>query len=647
MSHTRYTTGTLSYTKPALFVLFAWLLWGDFCFMMMETVVPAVVPLKLNALQAPNWVIGLILTTAPGFLNMTLCPWVSFKSDRFRSRWGRRIPFILFTLPFLCASLVLLGLSENIATWLHAAVGPLTGVSPATLTIGLIAIFMFAFKFFDMFVGSVFHCLFNDTVPVEFMGRFMGLFRIVSTAAGALFNVFIFKYSDTHMREIFIGAALLYLIGVGWMCLRVKEGEYPPVQGEVERSGLLGDVKTYGKESFSHRLYLQSYLTQAFSVMAAGSGVFLVFFYREMGLSLEQIGWLAGLGGVAGMVATLLAASFVDRWHPLRIMTYLALFTAVTGFVNWVWIPVTLPGQLFFWLGIGTTVTAAFSGALGGISSYTMLMRIYPQSRYAQFCSARAVVVSLANILAGFAVGLFLDGIKSFWPGGGFCYRWLFLWSWPFTIAAAAIMIALYREWRKLGGDMHYRPPAPWNADGKDEMGREEGFNILLRPRLTMLSLHLFTAGFALTLLLTPVFCLIMQRHGLIEASRWYLIGFVPGMSLLFVLWLWLVRAVRRDVDECVAGRVPRLGIPHYGILMVLGIQSLIAFPIYWMQILWTSELDMQRELLFFAGANILSSAAILIFVQVLRWVERPVTAEKNHCPVPAIISINPTIQKN
>jgi hypothetical protein len=104
---------------------------------------------------------------------------------------------------------------------------------------------------------------------------------------------------------------------------------------------------------------------------------------------------------------------------------------------------------------------------------------------------------------------------------------------------------------------------------------------------------------------------------------------------------------VRRDVDECVAGRVPRLGIPHYGILMVLGIQSLIAFPIYWMQILWTSELDMQRELLFFAGANILSSAAILIFVQVLRWVERPVTAEKNHCPVPAIISINPTIQKN
>jgi hypothetical protein len=46
------------------------------------------------------------------------------------------------------------------------------------------------------------------------------------------------------------------------------------------------------------------------------------------------------------------------------------------------------------------------------------------------------------------------------------------------------------------------------------------------------------------------------------------------------------------------------------------------------LQIFWTSELDMQRELLFFAGAKILSSAAILVFVQVLRWVERPVTTE-------------------
>jgi hypothetical protein len=48
----------------------------------------------------------------------------------------------------------------------------------------------------------------------------------------------------------------------------------------------------------------------------------------------------------------------------------------------------------------------------------------------------------------------------------------------------------------------------------------------------------------------------------------------------------------------------------------------------------------MQRELLFFAGANILSSAAILIFVQVLRWVERPVPSDPALVPKETAIAI-------
>jgi hypothetical protein len=145
---------------------------------------------------------------------------------------------------------------------------------------------------------------------------------------------------------------------------------------------------------------------------------------------------------------------------------------------------------------------------------------------------------SLSEVVAGFAVGLFLDGIKSFWPEGGFCYRFLFLWSWPFTVAAAVLMVMLYREWRKMGGDMHYRPPAPWSLDGKDEMSGEGGIPILPSPRLTMLSLHLFTAGFVLTLVLTPVFLYLMNTHGLAEASHWYLLAFVPAISLLTIIWL-------------------------------------------------------------------------------------------------------------
>jgi hypothetical protein len=261
-----------------------------------------------------------------------------------------------------------------------------------------------------------------------------------------------------------------------------------------------------------------------------------------------------------------------------------------------------------------------------GVSSFTTLMRIYPKSRYAQLCSARAMVVSLASIAAGFAAGIFLDSLKPLWPGTDHFYRLIFLWAWPFSILSAVFKVMLYRRWMRMGGDEHFSAPAPWSPSGSEEV--PAGKPMLLSSRLTRISLNLFTWGFGVTLLLTPVFWFIMHQHGLAEASRWYLLGFVPAMAVLTYLWLRLARAVRSDVDLLLAGGKPRMGIPHYGILMVLGIQSLVAFPIYWMQIFWTSELDMQRELLFFAGAKILSSAAILVFVQLLRWVERPVTTE-------------------
>ena len=53
-----YRVGTLSYTKAGLLVVGAWLLWGDFCLMLMETVVPSIIPLKLKSLGASDAMIG-------------------------------------------------------------------------------------------------------------------------------------------------------------------------------------------------------------------------------------------------------------------------------------------------------------------------------------------------------------------------------------------------------------------------------------------------------------------------------------------------------------------------------------------------------------------------------------------------------------
>ena len=105
----RFKVGTLIYSKAGLITLFLFLLWGDFCFTLMETVVPSIMPLKLNAMGASNWALGLIVTTIPNLMNTAINPFISFRSDRFRSKWGRRIPFLAGATPFLVVFLILLG----------------------------------------------------------------------------------------------------------------------------------------------------------------------------------------------------------------------------------------------------------------------------------------------------------------------------------------------------------------------------------------------------------------------------------------------------------------------------------------------------------------------------------------------------------
>lgn len=92
-----FRAGSLIYSKKGLFILFAGMLWGDFCFTFMEAVVPSILPLKLWSLGSANVLVGFVMTTLPGIFNFTITPWLSFNSDRHRSNWGRRRPITAST----------------------------------------------------------------------------------------------------------------------------------------------------------------------------------------------------------------------------------------------------------------------------------------------------------------------------------------------------------------------------------------------------------------------------------------------------------------------------------------------------------------------------------------------------------------------
>ncbi len=456
-----FRCGSLIYSKKALFILFAWMLWGDFCFTLMEAVVPSILPLKLRSLDSPNILIGFIMTTLPGIFNFTITPWLSFKSDRTRTRWGRRIPFIVMTMPFLTISLLFIGFSHEIGVWIHSHLFSGSAISQAQVIIVLLAFFAAMFDLFNMFVNTVYWYLFNDVVPIECMGRFMALFRLVSTITSAAFNFFIFQYAESHMQEIFLGAAVLYFMGFGIMCLRVKEGEYPPPPDNGNRVGLLEKIRLFSRECFTMRYYWDVFLTNTFVAMAGTIGVFNIFFSKSLGLSLDQIGKMASISMITVPLCFLFAGSLVDRWHPVRVSTYLLVYSAFMGLGGWVWIFVdSPPPMLYVWIGIITG--AFFSAPLSAVSQtadMTRLMRLLPHEQYGQFSGALAMVRASAMMLGGVLAGLWIDLWKYAFADANYAYRFNFIYRELLILLAFYFYYRTYRSWKRLGGDKDYVAP--------------------------------------------------------------------------------------------------------------------------------------------------------------------------------------------
>ena len=614
--------GTLTYGKVGLAMLFGWLLWGDFCFTLMEQVVPSILPLKLKALGAPNWLMGVILTTGPGILNMTICPWVSFKSDRFRSKWGRRIPFIILTMPFLCAFLALLGWSDDIGRLLQVWSPSMREHAPATITIALISIFLMMFKFFDMFVNSVFWYLFNDVVPAQFLGRFMGAFRFVGIGAGALYNWFIFKYAGTHMREIFTGVSLLYFIGFGMVCLLIKEGEYPPVEGEAGKDNKgWGGLRTFFKESFSHKFYWFKFISTSFAVIAECIFVFRIFFNQEMGLSLDQIGKMVAISSVVTMAAIVFMATFVDRWHPLRLTTYSAVFGVIGSVVSGVWLFATLPGEYYFWIGLGGALAGILLSALVATAGLPCEMRIFPQSRFGQFCSAQSLIRSTCTIVSGVMAGLFIDLMKWLCHGSDFGYRFMFIWSAVFGAISAAFLVMVYVEWHRMGGDKHFHPPAPWSPKGVEEMPVTP--TVGPSSRWLKISFIFFDSVMALTTICVPFMLWLMYSRQQMFAFKWYGALVLPLSILAWFCWAILKKSIRKDMDAAKDGRPLRNGIPHHGMLLLVGSQYLLLFGIWIAEVVVTVNMNMQGSALAFGIARVITNFLLIGSIWLICRIER------------------------
>lgn len=441
----RWVAGTITYTTGGLALLFVWLLFGDFAYMLRERSAAPVTQLMLKKYEASDLLTGVFLMTIPWAIILLVGPAVSYWSDRLRSRWGRRIPFLLVPTPFVTLAMVGLAFSPRLGAWLHAALGQDPADVNRTIVL-VMGLFWTVFEIGVIISNAVFNGLINDVVPREMLGRFFGLFRAVSLGVGILFNLKIIGHAEEHYTLILASIGLAYGLGFTAMCLKVKEGDYPPPPPRGPGHPVLGALGDYYRDCFAKPYYLLVFLFLAMANLAfAPVNLFSIYAAKSYGMSLETYGRYLVATYLISFALAVPLGWLADRMHPLRVaLGALVLYAAMMaiGFIG------MRDAASFGWVFLlhGVLSGTFFTGAAA------LPQVLFPQAKFAQFAAAGGLVAAVFNMVLGPLLGSGLDAL-------GNQYRYTFLAGALLAGAALVLGAWVHRRWAALGGRTDYVAP--------------------------------------------------------------------------------------------------------------------------------------------------------------------------------------------
>lgn len=408
--------GSLTYTRSGLVRLFACLLAGDVVFTLVDQIEPKILPVILKNHGASDQAIAVIVSSITAVMQLLVMPVVSYRSDRLRTRWGRRIPFIFWGTPLVSLFLALTPFAPEIARWLLGVDGVgawLSGrsVPAVVLVFGLLALM---YRFVQAAVSTMFMCLFRDVVPMSHMGRFLALFRVFGALGTFVMTYWLLGLAETQAKPIFIGLAVLNLVAFLGLCWFVREGNYPPVVETTDAAtggsfSLWRAIRRFVLESFSHRIYWWTYLTRTLIYSAIPISSFIIFFpQQELGLTLDQTGKLMSWSAFLWIVIAYPFGRLIDRYGAASVLN-LGLALSTVGYLL----------SFFFVVGPKTFLASCLLTGIGYwvvmLSQTALTQEIFNPARFAQLGSANVLLWSLVIAVAvSPLVGWSLDAMRGF-----------------------------------------------------------------------------------------------------------------------------------------------------------------------------------------------------------------------------------------
>jgi len=397
----RFQAGTLRYSAAGLALVVFWLLVGELGIAMRDrwALPSALELLRRNA--ASDTTTSLLLSTAPALLSLFLVPFVGYHSDRYRSRWGRRRPFLVATSLAGAAAMAGVAATPMLGQLGDAALG---AWSPGVqgLTLGLFCLFWTVFECAAITTLALFSGLVNDVVPRPFLGRFYAIFRVVGLSVGIAFNQWVFALTDAYLVDILMAIALIFGLALPLMCLMVREGGYPP-DAPAPAAHRLAVPRGHILECFAGRRFLWSFA--AFMLAGVTFGPFNTFYQHYallLGVSKATLGSLTAWSYAVSIVSAFGIGALVDRHGPLKVSALAMGLYCATAAAGYLAVGDAASFRYFY------VAHVVMSGAYF-TAAQSLPMALFPNSQFVRYNSTKDVMVALASIVVSISQGPILD----------------------------------------------------------------------------------------------------------------------------------------------------------------------------------------------------------------------------------------------
>jgi hypothetical protein len=179
----------------------------------------------------------------------------------------------------------------------------------------------------------------------------------------------------------------------------------------------------------------------------------------------------------------------------------------------------------------------------------------------------------------------------------------------------------LYREWYRLGGDKKFHPPAPWSPEGFEEMPVVP----IIGPQTKWMNmaLKLFDGITGLSALGIPFMMWWLYSKQAMFAFKWYGLAVFPLAVAVLLFWRALRSSICRDMEAARRGLPLRNGLPHHGMMMILGIKFMLAIGIWICQVVCCIILNLQSGAVVFGIANVAANFLLIGLLWLMCRVER------------------------